>query len=460
MRKVRAIKVAICAASAALFLSIPVYKAEAANIIHPEQGIVGMAFILDRVSENKLENNSEFDISSMLKKEVLSPYENLGVSIADSYVNIRKEPSTESEVVGKLYRGCATNILERLDGDWVKIESGNVEGYIASNFLAIGKDAEAMIDQYATKYATVTADALRVRKEQSTDSRILTQIPQGETYIITNEYDEWVEILLGTDDETGKDFTGYLFKQFIDITVEFEYAISVEEENARIRAEQESIRAEQERLEAEEAAKKAEQQRKAEEAAKKAEQQRKAEEAARIAEAKRAAEAQRSQEQGSSSNDNTDSDEEADNSTVVPDTSENTSNEKPESNSSSNSGLDSKRQEVITYALKFVGNRYVFGGTSLTNGTDCSGFTQAIYASFGYKIGRSSRDQIHNGERVAIGERKPGDLLFYTNSSGTINHVAMYIGNDKIVHAANSRQGIITSKYNYRNVYAVRRIIK
>lgn len=450
MRKRKAMKVAVCAASAALFLLIPTIKTNAANIVLPEQGIAGIAYTLDNLYasvQNTEEGSADKIITSMLKKDIKSPYENLGVSIADNYVNVRIEPSTESAVVGKLYRGCAADILEYLEGDWVKIESGDVKGYIASNYLAIGKDAETMVESYATKYATVTADALRVRVAQSTESKILTLIPLGETYIITKEYDEWVEILLGTDNDTGRDFTGFLSKDYIDIKIEFKYAISIEEENARIRAEQEALRAEQERLQrllAEEAAKKAEQRRKAEEAAKAAEVARKAKEAARKAEEARIAAGE------------TEKQEETQNSNEAEVVNE---EQKEESSSNSNSGAATKRTELVTYALKFIGNPYVWGGTSLTRGADCSGFSQTIYANFGYKIGRTSRDQIRDGKKVNLSERMPGDLLFYTDNRGVINHVAIYIGNDKIVHAASTRQGIITSQYNYRSVYSVRRII-
>ena len=96
----------------------------------------------------------------------------------------------------------------------------------------------------------------------------------------------------------------------------------------------------------------------------------------------------------------------------------------------------------------------------MTRGADCSGFVRAIYADFGYSIPRVSRDQAASaGKKVSESELKPGDLIFYANSSGHVNHVAMYIGNGMIVQAANSRQGIITSSYKYRDIYCCRRIV-
>lgn len=112
----------------------------------------------------------------------------------------------------------------------------------------------------------------------------------------------------------------------------------------------------------------------------------------------------------------------------------------------------SKRKEIVEYALKFEGNPYLYGGTSLTNGTDCSGFTQSVYKNCGIKIPRTSKEQAKGGKSVPLDSIKPGDLIFYTKN-GQINHVALYIGNKKIIHASNPKTGITISKYNYRKPY-------
>lgn len=110
------------------------------------------------------------------------------------------------------------------------------------------------------------------------------------------------------------------------------------------------------------------------------------------------------------------------------------------------------RDSVVEYALQFVGNPYVYGGTSLTNGTDCSGFTMSVYKNFGISINRTSREQAYNGNSIKRSELQKGDLVFYT-SGGRINHVAMYIGNGKIVHASNPSTGIKVSDMDYRTPY-------
>ena len=122
------------------------------------------------------------------------------------------------------------------------------------------------------------------------------------------------------------------------------------------------------------------------------------------------------------------------------------------------------RQEVASYALNFVGNPYVWGGTSLTKGADCSGFVQSIYKQFGYTIPRVSRDQAKSAGYCDVKPNEehllPGDLIFYTNSRGVVDHVAMYIGNGKVVHAANKKAGIVVASYQHRTPYKARRVIE
>lgn len=109
---------------------------------------------------------------------------------------------------------------------------------------------------------------------------------------------------------------------------------------------------------------------------------------------------------------------------------------------------------VVDYATQFVGNPYVWGGTSLTNGADCSGFTQSVYANFGVSIPRTSYEQQNAGYEVPYSEAQPGDLICYGG------HVAIYMGNGQIVHASNSRDGIkISNDATYRTILSVRRLV-
>ena len=111
--------------------------------------------------------------------------------------------------------------------------------------------------------------------------------------------------------------------------------------------------------------------------------------------------------------------------------------------------VSATRTAIVAYAKQFLGNPYVYGGTSLTNGADCSGFTQGVFAHFGITTGRSSRDQAAKGKEISLSAIQPGDLLFYASGS-YINHVAIYIGNGQIIHSSNPTTGITITKYNYR----------
>lgn len=113
-------------------------------------------------------------------------------------------------------------------------------------------------------------------------------------------------------------------------------------------------------------------------------------------------------------------------------------------------------QQIASYAVQFVGNPYVYGGTSLTNGADCSGFVQSVFANFGIGLSRTAASQASGGTSVSFDSLQAGDLLFYS-SSGSVDHVALYIGGGQIVHAANSASGIIISNAYYSTPVAARR---
>lgn len=128
----------------------------------------------------------------------------------------------------------------------------------------------------------------------------------------------------------------------------------------------------------------------------------------------------------------------------------------------SSSGSSATGSRIASYAQQFVGNPYRYGGNSLTNGIDCSGFTQQIMAKFGYSISRTSSSQSGDGRAVSTSNLRAGDLVFY-GDGGSIDHVALYIGGGQVVHASNSapypRGGIKISNVNYRTPICARRII-
>ena len=362
-------------------------------------------------------------------------------------MNIRKKPTTESTIIGKLYRGSAATISKTV-GDWVYIKSGSVSGYIMKDYLAIGYSAEKLIDEFGTKWATVTTETLKVREEKNTECTVLTLIPEDESYEVISEDSGWAKI------RVDGDTTGYVSKEYVNITVQFKKAVSIEEE-----------REEERRREAARAA---------------------AEKAEREAEARRnSASSQSSDSSSSSGNKSSGSSSGKSNSTGASKSNSSGSSNHTSSNggggksgktTSSNGGGGKSSgggssegdggsalgsgdgSAIASYGLQFVGNPYVYGGTSLTHGTDCSGFTMSVFRKFGISLPRTASEQSRVGKKISPSNARPGDLIFYA-SGGHVNHVALCIGGGRVVHASNSRTGIITSNMYYRTPYCARRIL-
>ena len=422
MKKSSIAKATLCGGLAlAIVATATVPKASSATL-NAEEGLAGISITLDKYYATELETTTgdSVDASQQLAGTQLSDssavsgsaldqssqLSNVGISSASEYVNIRKKASIESKVIGKLYRGAAATILSN-EGEWIKVQSGECTGYVSSQFLATGLQAEEMAEEYGNRVATVNTTTLNVRKKPNTESACLTMIPIGEKYEILEDGDEWVKISI--DDG---DIKGYVAKQYVDVDVEFEDAVSRREEKEELRRQREAERAAREAAEAEAAA----------------------QAAAAAAEA-----------------------------ASTEDTSSSTSSSSSSSSSSSNSSTSASTSsgsgsQVASYALQFVGNPYKWGGTSLTNGADCSGFVMSVYAHFGVSLPHSSGSQAGYGTKVSLSEAQPGDLVFYARG-GSVNHVAIYIGGGQIVNAACEREGICTKSVNYRDVYCVKRIL-
>lgn len=121
-------------------------------------------------------------------------------------------------------------------------------------------------------------------------------------------------------------------------------------------------------------------------------------------------------------------------------------------------GVSDVRVDLVNYAKQFLGNPYVWGGTSLTNGADCSGFVLSVFKKYGVSLPHHSGSQAQMGTKISLSEAKPGDLVFYAKN-GTVNHVAIYIGNGQVIHASNPKTGIKISNVSYRTPYCVRRVL-
>ena len=275
-------------------------------------------------------------------------YTNLGMSVISSgNLNIRQEASTDSEVIGILTNHNACELLEDA-GEWYKVTSGKVTGYVNKQYLVTGDEAEAIAEQEIKTAATVNTETLNVRAEKSTEAAVLSQVGNSEAFTVNSVADGWVEI--SVDDSVG-----YISQDYVTLAQALPTAKTIEQVKY-------------------------------------------------------------------------------------------------------GDGVSDVRASVVSYALQFVGNRYVWGGTSLEKGVDCSGFTMRILGKYGISLPHSSRSQPSYGKKISASEAKPGDLFFY-GSGRSISHVAIYIGNGQIVHASNKRDGIKVSNAYYRNPICVARYL-
>lgn len=167
-----------------------------------------------------------------------SEYANLAIAQVTDYVNVRSLPSTDGEIVGKIYNGSVAQVLAMAgdNDDWFQIISGDVEGFIKAEYFLYGEEAEAVIDQYVTYYATVLADRLNVREEQSADSRRIGYIDNGENVKVVEDCGDWLKVQY-TDSKQG-----YVSAEYVSVHEEFVYAKSIEEER-REEAERQALAA-------------------------------------------------------------------------------------------------------------------------------------------------------------------------------------------------------------------------
>lgn len=274
-------------------------------------------------------------------------YTILGIANVENNLNIRAYPSEDGKLIGKLPKDAACDI-KSVENGWALITSGEVEGYVSTDYLLTGVQAKKRAAEIIKLTATVTCDALKVRQQPSTSAEVITMVANGEELEVVSEEGEWVKVFLDADEV-------YVASEFVKVEEKLGTAITMTELLY-------------------------------------------------------------------------------------------------------GQGVSDVRVDLVQYAKQFLGNPYVWGGTSLTKGADCSGFVLKVFEKFGHNLPHSSRAQANCGTQITASEAKPGDLYFYS-MNGVINHVAIYIGGGQVIHASSPSTGIKISKCNYRTPVKIVRVL-
>ena len=450
------------------------------------------------------------------RQAVVDAYGNIGIVHVSGYLNVRKTPEANGDIIGKMQENSVCTILDEQDG-WYHIQSGEVEGYISSEYVLSGDEAKTEALEQVSLRAVITADSLNIRTSpEIKDDNVVGQALEGERYQVISQSDGWIQISSGyisadytevklslneavkmdlramainrydhlviskvtnylnvrssPADEGDKNIIGKMpSKAAGDIleTLDGWYKIRSGSITGYITSDPQYTATGQEAIDL-------------------------ATQAASLMAIVRTDRLNVRMEPNTDSKiwtqiskeerypvekqldgwvqidlDTGDSGNGEENDGAYISTRDNnvdvqyalTEAIKFSPMEETANQQASLRSKIVNYALKFVGNPYVWGGTSLTNGADCSGFTQSVLRNFGISVPRVSREQANTGKGIKSSDMRPGDLIFYTNSKGTINHVAMYIGNGQIVHAASRRSGIKISTWNYRTPAKIRNVI-
>lgn len=448
------------------------------------------------------------------KQTVLDGYSNLGIVQVSGYLNVRKTPDSNGDIIGKMQENSVCEIISQ-EGDWYQIHSGPVDGYISSQYVITGDEARTMAAEQVKLRAVVTADNVNIRQTpEIADNNVVAQALLDERYEVVDQADGWVQITSGyisadyvevkyaLNEARKMDLKQQAINQYHNILISkvTNYlnirSTPKDEGNANIIGKLPS-KAAGEILETEDGWYKirsgsitgyvtADSQYTAtgQEAVDLATQSASlmaivntdklnvrtspstdASIWTQISKEERYPVLQQMDGWVQIELDGGDEGEGNDNA-YISTRDNNVEVRYALTEAIKFSPLEelanqqaSRRNQIVNFALKYVGNPYVWGGTSLTHGADCSGFVQSVLRNFGISVPRTSREQAKVGRAINSSQMRPGDLIFYANSSGTINHVAMYIGNGQIVHAASRKSGIKISTWNYRSPARIRNVI-
>ena len=360
------------------------------------------------------------------------------------YVNVRTQPSTDSgEVIGIL-KNHDSAIIENVEDDgWYKIKSGDVEGYVAAWLIKTGDEAAAIAPTVAYNYAVNNAVSLNVRAQADEGSDVVTSLDEGAEAEIVADEGNWFKVALDSDTY------GYVSKDYVEEKTAYPTAKTIDQmmsdSEAEKQAEQAADAAGSSDASADQGG-----------------------ETAAPADASQtqetAAQTDASQTQETAAQTEAPQTQETAAQTEAPQTQETAAQteapqtEAPQTEAAA-PAASATGSAVVAYASQFVGNPYVWGGTSLTSGADCSGFTMSVFANFGVSLPHYAASQLSCGTQVSIDSLAPGDLVFFSSTGGEIDHVAIYVGGGSIVHAANSKSGICYSSLNWMTPVAACRVV-
>lgn len=447
-------------------------------------------------------------------QKVIDSYENLGIVQVSGYLNIRREPSLDGDIIGKLSGDGACEILET-DGDWSHITSGGVDGYISNQYLLTGDEAREKAKSLVKRRAIITADSLNIRQEPVMDpSNVIGQALENERYVVLGEEDGWIQIEEGyisadyadveyaLDEGRKMDLKAQAINQYDNLVIsKVNNYLNVRQEPSQdgkiigkmtskaageiletldgwykiksgpitgyISADPQYTATGQEAIDLAMQSADLKAIIRTDVLNVRTEPNTDAKIWTQIVKDERYSVVAQLDGWVQIELDSVDAEDGSETDKAYISTRDNNVEVRyalneaikfsPDEIAASNAA--SLRSRIVNYALQFVGNPYVWGGTSLTNGVDCSGFTMKVLQNFGVSLPHYSGSQAQMGKGIKSSEMRPGDLIFYAGSNGRVNHVAMYIGNGQVVHAASRKSGIKISTWNYRSPVAIRNVL-